>query len=60
MPNTSDHDVVGKHIVIACIRHLFVLIQPDKVDIEIIHKKLLTVIGSAERPFGYLTALVHK
>ena len=32
---------------------LFVLIQPDKVDIEIIHKKLLTVIGSAERPFGY-------
>ncbi len=47
-------------IVIACIRHLFVLIQPDKVDIEIIHKKLLTVIGSAERPFGYWTALVHK
>ena len=39
---------------------LFVLIQPDKVDIEIIHKKLLTVIGSAERPFGYWTALVHK
>ncbi|TEA86562.1 membrane protein, partial [Lacticaseibacillus paracasei] len=29
-------------------------------DIEIIHKKLLTVIGSAERPFGYWTALVHK
>ena len=34
--------------------------QPDKVDIEIIHKNLLTVIGSAERPFGYWTALVHK
>ena len=35
--------------MIACIRHLFVLIQPDKVDIEIIHKKLLTVIGSLQR-----------
>lgn len=35
--------------MIACIRHLFVLVQPDKVDIEIIHKKLLTVIGSLQR-----------
>ncbi len=32
----------------------------NALDSEIIHKKLWTVIGSADRPFGYWTALIHK
>ncbi len=48
-----------RHIVTACIRHLFVLIQPDKVHIELIHKKLWQVIVR-RRHLDIGQALVHK